>query len=826
MAKEIIQYVDVAQMQQIISQVNQSISGLTPDEAIKSLSMVNYGPFFAIDVTIVSDSKSSASAGATASEAYLAYKAAGGAISAAGAATVGYSSTAALTAIAAGGGAIGVAGLVSLAPPVAIAVGLAVLGYAAGQLAYQAAPEFWDGLYEKVKEFCFPGTEVVPAVVDSRNSVYIDNRIIEALDEALSQYHPSKYASNIVTTPSYAEGRAVYPLLSYDITGYTEYRFYPDTGITSGPSTHTLFSKEVKAVTYMYTYTDATGNTAYDLLIYAASKEPFTYQDMAFTTTYNAVEATHNNETFYGAVFKGNSSVSSILRPDTLGISPQVQRLNYELEFNSTNNGSMGYRERFILYDILFNSPEASRPEGLEIYTGTTGISSSIGLITGAIGSLIERPYTGVELTEINDNPWQTNSSTSNGPNKAEILNPYLPPEISPSQYPNEFPTPSETDRTLPVPNTSEKYEPDLKPNDNPSTKPDEDLDKLKPEIKIGAPTSFGDSPLIPFPPPDFPSIVSAGSGLIHVYNPTTEEMISFGKWLWVTLQEGGFGIGNYQRLWNNPFDGVIGAFELYANPTVNGRDSIRSGFLACPTQADLVSVRYFNVDCGSLVVPEYYGNYLDYSPYTKAHIYLPFVGIVELNCDDIIGHGVNVTYRIDAYNGSCIATITVAKDNYNALMYQFSGNCAVELPLAGGSQAAIKAGLIGAAATGISSVVTGIAGLATGSVGMMASGISGIGNAISHAVSSKSSVQHSGAFGDSCGAMGNKTPYIIIHRPIQKYVPNYNQIYGFPAHTEVIIGACTGFLRAREVHVESSQATDEEKARIEQMLKEGVIVS
>lgn len=825
MAKEIIQYADIVQMQQILAQTNQLVSGMTAEQAVQALNLANYGPVLANNITVFPDPKKIAEGAATASEAYLAYGAAGGALSAAGAATVGYGTTATITAIAAGGGAIGVAGLVSLAPPVAIAVGLAVLGYAAGQLAYQADPAFWDGLYEKVKEFCFPGTEVVPAVVDSRNSVYIDNRIIEALEEALSPYHPSKYASNIATTPSYADGRAVYPLLSYDITGYTDYRFNPDSGITGGPSTYTLFSKEVKAVTYMYTYTDTSGETRYDLLIYAASKEPFTYKDMAFTTIYNAVEATHNNETFYGAVFKGNSKASYILRPDTLGISPQVQRLNYELEFNSTNQGSLGYRERFILYDILFNSPEVSRPEGLEIYTGTTGISSSIGLITGGIGSLIERPYTGVELTEIKDNPWQTNSSTSNGPNKAEILSPYLPPEISPDQYPNEIPTPKPDERTSPIPTPSTTTKPDLNPNANPSTEP-EPAPQPDPEPAPSTPPSTGDAPLEPFPPPEFPSIVSAGSGLIHVYNPTAKEMISFGKWLWVTLQEGGFGIGNYQRLWNNPFDGVIGAFELYANPTVNGRDSIRSGFLACPTQADLVSVRYFNIDCGSLVVPEYYGNYLDYSPYTKAHIYLPFVGIVELNCDDIIGHGVNVTYRIDAYNGSCIATITVAKDNYNALMYQFSGSCAVELPLAGGSQAAIKAGLIGAAATGISSVVTGIAGLATGSIGMMAGGISGIGNAISHAVSSKSSVQHSGAFGDSCGAMGNKKPYIIIHRPIQKYVPNYNQIYGYPAHTLVTIGNCTGFLRVREIHVESSQATDEEKARIEQMLKEGVIVS
>ena len=227
------------------------------------------------------------------------------------------------------------------------------------------------------------------------------------------------------------------------------------------------------------------------------------------------------------------------------------------------------------------------------------------------------------------------------------------------------------------------------------------------------------------------------------------------------------------------------------------------------------------------MVVPEYYGNYLDYAPYSKAHVYLPFIGIVELDVDDIVGHGVNITYHIDSYNGSCIAQITVAKNDYQNTVYQFSGNCSVEIPLAGGSQAAIKSGMISAAATGISSIVGGLASMLGGNIGGGIGGIAyGIGGAISQAVSQKSSVQHSGTFGASYGAMGIKKPYFIIHRPIQKMVVNYNEDYGFPAHKRVRIGNCKGFLRVREVHAASSTATDEEKARIEELLKEGVFVS
>lgn len=354
-----------------------------------------------------------------------------------------------------------------------------------------------------------------------------------------------------------------------------------------------------------------------------------------------------------------------------------------------------------------------------------------------------------------------------------------------------------------------------------------------------------------------YPSIVPAsGSGLIHVYNPTPGEFVGFGNWLWVTYAD-----ATIDKIWNNPFDGIIGAHELYATPQRDGRDNIRSGFLVCPVTSDLVRQRYTEIDCGTVIVPEFYGNYFDYSPYSQAYIYLPFIGINEVSIDDIVGHAVNIRYRVDAYNGSCIAMIYVAKSGYRNLCYQFGGNCAVEVPLAGGSQAAIKAGMLQAEAYSraaiqsaqiqkTASIGSGILGGAAGSsfagplagiIGALAGGTSGYiqgsanvaaaklqGQAMQEAAryANKSSVQHSGQFGASHGAMGLKNPFIMIRNPIQVKVVNYNDDYGYPAHKRVIIGGCTGYLRVREVNVISAHATNEEKRAIEEELKAGVYVS
>lgn len=401
-------------------------------------------------------------------------------------------------------------------------------------------------------------------------------------------------------------------------------------------------------------------------------------------------------------------------------------------------------------------------------------------------------------------------------PKPGEIDDPQteVEPYIDPVPFP--WPTPAPLPQPDPDP-TIDPSQPEVKPETQPQPQPE-------PVDPTPTPPS---GEIEPAPPPIIPLPFSSTTGLISVYHPTQSELLAFCNWLWVTWQD-----ATIDKIWNNPFDGIITLFELYCTPTDVGRKNIRSGFLDSGVSSETIS-RYTEIDCGSIGVPEYFGNYLDYAPYSKCHIYLPFIGIIELNVDDIVGHGVNVTYRIDEYNGSCIAMITVAKStsvngtdvSYSNIMYQFSGNCAVDLPIAGGSQAAIKAGMLEAAAWGLGSVVGGIMG-GSSPLSIGADMAYGAASAVHSLVSAKSSVQHSGSFGASFGALGNKKPFIIVTRPKQIQVPNYQELYGYPAHKMVVIGECNGYLRCREVHVISPTASDEEKTLIEQMLKEGVYVT
>lgn len=407
-------------------------------------------------------------------------------------------------------------------------------------------------------------------------------------------------------------------------------------------------------------------------------------------------------------------------------------------------------------------------------------------------------------------------------------ITPYINPvQPYPSDFPLVLPSTLPSIPLIPVPNPipvssvdpSTVNSPDADPSQVPQADP---LPENLPD-KIPDPTNTGKTPVSVIPPVVPPS---SAKGLLHVYNPTVLQVDQFGEWLWTTFS--GDLIDTVSKLFNNPMDAVIGLHELYCTPITSGSTTIKAGFLDSKVASQLVSSRYVEIKCGAISVPEYWGNYLDYAPYTKSYAYLPFIGIVELNTDDIVGSGVEITYRVDTYNGSCIAMITTAKPkSAEGVTYQFEGNCSVQVPITSGMMSAVQNALIGVATTALSAATTAAVTVATGGTALPASVMVGAiaSGATKQGLTSKNMVQHSGSFGSSYGAMGIKIPFLIIKRPKQKVVNGYNKNYGYPSHKMVTLSTCTGYLRAKEVNVISPTATETEKKMIEECLKSGVFI-
>lgn len=339
----------------------------------------------------------------------------------------------------------------------------------------------------------------------------------------------------------------------------------------------------------------------------------------------------------------------------------------------------------------------------------------------------------------------------------------------------------------------------------------DEIIDKLLDIIRdiTGTP----DLPDIPAgdsgdtPPAEPPILDGSSNGLWTIYNPTKQEVKSFGAWLWSSSI-----IDQIVRQFNSPIDAIIGFHQIYCTPSTGSSKIIKAGCLDSPVSALEVTNQYAEINCGEVNVNEYYGNALDYDN-TQVSIYLPFIGIVPLDTNIVMGSTLEVIYRIDVFTGTCLAQIKVKKQNSNAVMYAFEGNCAVQIPLT----ATTYTGMVGALISGISAGVSFMAG------DMLHAATAGV-NAAMSAMGGQTGTKQSGSMGSNAGALGIRKPYLIITRSASAMPAGFENLAGLPSTELTALTSVSGFTVVRNVHLEGIPGTAEELEEIKGLLESGVI--
>lgn len=429
-------------------------------------------------------------------------------------------------------------------------------------------------------------------------------------------------------------------------------------------------------------------------------------------------------------------------------------------------------------------------------------------LLTTSIANVIEITPTVPELTPLpnavpvelpNNIPlefpeWWANRAVVNNP---ETETPYLPvgvPDVDP--------------RTQPVTTPQPKIQTGVVPVENP--KPVEDGPSGMPTPTGPVPkTNYPNDPTLPpIATPTVPIIPAIGgeaNKLFTVYNPSQANLNSLGGVLWSQniIQQ------IMQMFTNNPLDAIISLHILYATPTTGANKEIKLGYVATGVSCPEVTNQYVNVDCGTVRVPELFGDVRDYAN-TDVTIYLPMIGFRQLKTEDAMASYISVDYKVDVFTGTVLANVTVTRDSTDQIFYTFEGNCAVNLPLTGADKSRQLATAVGV----IGSVVTGnpVAGMA--SAAAIAGG------------SARANIQRSGNFTGNAGAMGCKKPYIIVSSDVPYDAVAYNTQYGYPANLTVMLGTCHGYTKVKEVHADSiANATEQEKRDIESQLKQGVII-
>lgn len=363
---------------------------------------------------------------------------------------------------------------------------------------------------------------------------------------------------------------------------------------------------------------------------------------------------------------------------------------------------------------------------------------------------------------------------------------------------------------------------------------PNDDDDPPKPDDDGG--DGDHDNTTDPVPPPGPPVISASGVGLLTIFNPTSSQLAALGTQLWnpTVLQA-------LKQFFTEPTDAIIGLGIIPVQPRTGSSKNIHLGIYDTKVTAPMVDSDYVIKDCGSIPITRYYGSYLDYDPYTKISLYLPYIGEIDIDPDQVMQTNLGVEYHINVVTGDAVAIVT----SNGSVIYTASGNCMRQIPIAQKDFSAI----INTAVAAVSTIATaGVSAGAAKAVGGAVAGASkseagkavadartnaqlknmemGAGSSlIDQVMSSKFKYKHAGDIGGGAGQLAVQSPYLTIERPNLMLANNYKSYVGYPCNATLQLNRCKGFTQIEATRLSIAGATDEEITEALSYLVEGVII-
>lgn len=306
----------------------------------------------------------------------------------------------------------------------------------------------------------------------------------------------------------------------------------------------------------------------------------------------------------------------------------------------------------------------------------------------------------------------------------------------------------------------------------------------------------------------DPPSTSIGATGFITIFCPSLTELRALATFMWSS-----FDVDNWRKLFANPMDAILGLHIIPVPANITGTKAVKVGGIDTTIDMSYTTIRYIRRPMGTCEIPKKWGAYLDYNPYTKVSIFLPYIGFRELDTDDVMGKTVTLQYIIDILTGACVAELKCG----DTVLYSWQGNCANEVPISGSDWRNAVSSALGIAATVAATVATGGA-----SAPMIAGTVASVG---ANSLNLKPTINRSGSLSGSAGFIGNQRPYIIRSVPNLVIPADQNKFIGYPSFITTSLGSLTGYNEIASIHLEGIPATGNELAEIETLLKGGVIL-
>lgn len=138
--------------------------------------------------------------------------------------------------------------------------------------------------------------------------------------------------------------------------------------------------------------------------------------------------------------------------------------------------------------------------------------------------------------------------------------------------------------------------------------------------------------------------------GFVSIFNPTPEEANKLAQKRFMKLTPEGIEELDLSKY-------IVVFRKLYVNIPSTFKEIVYFGKYTTEVACNVVSVNFIEVDCGVLHIEEIHHNSIDYNN-TNISCYLPFIGSIALNANQVFNHDVKLLYRVNPLNGDCVAII------------------------------------------------------------------------------------------------------------------------------------------------------------------------
>lgn len=323
---------------------------------------------------------------------------------------------------------------------------------------------------------------------------------------------------------------------------------------------------------------------------------------------------------------------------------------------------------------------------------------------------------------------------------------------------------------------------------------------------------------------PSTPTLNLAACQMINVYVPSLSDVQTLARYLWTNFDLHDVN-NSLSKVFTDPINAILSLHILPFTPSSSTAVTVTFGGYATSVQIPPASEQFHDVDCGSISFSEFWGNYLDYNPYTRITACLPFVGQVDLDPDEVMGKTVKIKYRVDIVTGAFVCFLYIDGEK---VLGQYAGNMAQQVPVSAADFSRLNAAILNVASTaaaGFGGAVMGGFSAASAAEGGISAGL-GLGqSAVDNVLNAKVRVAHSGGLSGSPGIMGILAPYVIIHRARQSVPADANKFKGYPCNAKFTLSDLEGcgFTSVRRIKLDGIKLTEGELEELRQILAAGV---